>query len=102
MSPMRTATFPPAQPASTDADRLFDSLDQRLVGQGTDRWLALVTAIVSDGRDWWIQVSSGDSVTQVVLRVSRWARTSHILAALQAYEPSGWSHPPVIDVMRVR
>ena len=99
---MRRASFPPVQAASTHADRLFATLDQRLIGHGADRWIALVTAIVSDGRDWWIQVSSGDCMTQVVLRVSRWARTSHILAALQTYEPSGWSHPPVIDVMRVR
>ena len=99
---MRRATLPPVAPTRTEADRLFEALDQRLISGGAERWLALVTAVVSDGRDWWIQVAASDHVTRVVLRVSRWAQTAHILAALQQFDPSRWSCPPVVDVMRLR
>lgn len=99
---MHTATIPPVTEDRTEADLLFETLDQRLVGTSAERWMALVTAVVSDGRDWWIQVASGDHVTRVVLRVSRWARTAHVLAALQQVDPSRWSYPPVVDVMTRR
>ena len=99
---MHTATtFPPVNATTAEADSIFAALDQRLVGRGSDRWLALVTAVTSDGGDWWVQVCSTDQTTKVLLRASRWATTAQLVAALERYETSPGPHPPVIEVMRV-
>ena len=97
---MRTAVLPPPQPTHDEADRLFEALDHRLIGHGDSRWLSLVTAVICDGRDWWVQVGASDAETRVFLRVSRFATPAHAVAALETCQDPDDEHPPIVDVMR--
>jgi hypothetical protein len=99
---MQTATVTPQPAADFEADGLFAALDQRVIGHGNDCWTAFIVGIYNDGRDRWVQVTSGPGrATATILRMSRRATAAHAAAALERLQAATECEPPVIDVMRV-
>jgi hypothetical protein len=100
-----TATPIPAHEAAPvdQPDSLFAALDQRVIDEGSERWVSSVLGIHGDECEWWIDLASpADASANVIVHVSRRASLGHILAALRCWRRSDEPRAQLIHVMCMR
>ena len=84
---------------ASSADDWFLALDQRLIGAGSNGWVAQVLGIHTERKHLWIQIAAAHNPwVSLVLRVSASTGLNDVLSALKHRRPAEETRLEVIDL----